>query len=150
MALETVLDVAKEIPERSDGEWVLRVMAIAEGLDRELADAERLAAVADRLIEVAEQLELRCLVGASPAGDHLIGAMSLRSGGRVTRRVGGSDPTLVIEGVMATGTQVVRAARDLQSEGVERVAGVAVLADPAALEFSRAELNLDVRALELI
>jgi len=152
MVLQALVDEVRDRPEAEGAGWVVRLMAFADGLDRELADPDELAALADRLIGVAETLGAHTVTGASAAGDRLAGAVAVRSAGRV-RLVDGAGPTepvLVVDTLLATGTQILAAARTLRGDGVGRVVGAAVLADPTALDLARRELGDEVIALELI
>lgn len=152
MVLQALVAEVRDLSESEAGNWVVRLMAIADGLDRELADPAELAALADRLIDVAETVGARSVTGVSAGGDRLAGAMAVRSAGRV-RLVDGTstnDPILVVETLLATGTQLLATARTLRAGGVGRVVGAAVLADPTALELARRELGDQVVALEVI
>lgn len=152
MVLQTLVDQMRDIPNGESDDWVVRLMAIAQGLDRELADPAGLASLADRLIGVAENLGARSVMGASAGGDRLAGAMAVRSAGRVRLVDGAStdDPILVVDTLLATGTQLLATARTLRAGRRGRVVGAAVLADPTALELARRELGDQVVALEVI
>jgi len=79
MVLQALVAEVRDLSESEAGNWVVRLMAIADGLDRELADPAELAALADRLIDVAETVGARSVTGASAGGDRLAGAMAVRS-----------------------------------------------------------------------
>lgn len=151
MALQTLVDEVRDLPKVEGDGWVVRLMAIAEVLDRELADPIGLAGLADRLIGVADTLGARSVTGASAAGDRLAGAIAIRSEGRVrlVDGVSANDPVLVVDTLLATGTQLLATARTLRNGRVGRVVGAAVFADPMALELARRELGDQVLALEV-
>jgi hypothetical protein len=139
-------------PSPEDGGWVVRLLALADALDHELADPGELEALADRLVLIAERLGAGLVTGASAGGDQMAGAMAVRSRGRV-RLLDGSpthDAVLVVDTLMATGTQVIARARQLRETGFARVVGAVLLADAAALEVAHAELGDEVVALEMI
>jgi adenine/guanine phosphoribosyltransferase-like PRPP-binding protein len=133
---------------QGDG-WVVRLMSLADGLDRDLSDPRELSRLADRLIGVAEELGARSVVGASASGERLAGAVAARSAGRLRLIDGAStlEPVLIIETLMATGTQILATARALKQTGVTRIVGAALLADPVALETARGTLGGEVVTL---
>jgi len=148
MALPEAIDARSSLNGHSDG-WVVKLMSLADGLDRDLADPEELSRLADRLIGVAEKFGARSVVGASASGERLAGAVAARSAGRLRLIDGVStrEPVLVIETLMATGTQISATARALKQTGVIRIFGAALLADPVALETARGALGGEVVAL---
>lgn len=152
MAIDSLVHELGAQKSAEPGSWVVRLMALAEGIDRELADPTELERLADRLVSIAEMLGARSVAGASQGGERLAGAVAARSSGRVRLADGAAtlDPVLVIETLMATGTQVLATAKTFRDSGVERVMAAALLADPVALEFARAELGGQVVALEMI
>jgi orotate phosphoribosyltransferase len=151
--VQNVMPVADgELPDTQQGDWAVRLMALSEGIDRELASPDDLAALADRLIAVAAGLGATTVTGASQGGERLAGAMAVRSAGQVRLLDGVFDgrPVLIVETLLATGTQMLTTARALRADGAERVVGVAVLADQTGLEITRRELGDDVVTLGTI
>lgn len=152
MAIDSLIRELRKADAAEPGAWLVRLLSLAEGLDRELAESRELERVADSLITVAEGLGARSVAGASLGGERLAGAIAARSSGRVHLADGAStlDPLLVVDTLMATGTQVIAAAKTFHETGVRRVMAAALIADPVALDMVRAELGEQVVALETI
>jgi orotate phosphoribosyltransferase len=152
MVVEALVDEVRSQTGAANGAWVVRLMALADGLDRELSDPDQLALVVTRLIQVAETLGARSVAGASVGGERLAGAVAAKSAGRLRLADDGSteQPVLLVDTVLATGTQILAAAHRLRGMGVSHVVAAAVVADQAALDVARRELGDHVEALEVI
>lgn len=109
-----------------------------------------LTEIRDRLLEAAINANCSTVSGASRLGDQLAGAVSAASGGRLGlwAHNGASGSVMIIEGVLATGTQLVGMGHLAREAGADRVVPAAVFADPSAEHFVRAELGSDVVVLE--
>lgn len=152
MVVEALVDEVRMHAGAEDGAWVVRLMALADGLDRELSDPDQLAMVVTRLIQVAETLGARSVAGASAGGERLAGAVAAKSAGRLrlADEASTQQPVLVVDTVLATGTQILAAAQRLRGMGIFHVVAAAVVADQAALDVTRRELGDHVEALEVI
>lgn len=152
MAIDGLIAEMPTANEAAPGTWFVRLMGLAEDLDRRLSEPSELEQMVDSLIAVAEHLGVRSVAGASAGGERLAGAIAARSAGRVHLADGAAtlDPVLVVETLMATGTQVLATASNLRANGVRRVMAATLLADPVALELARAQLGEPVIALKTI
>ena len=130
-------------------DWLLRVLAGAQELDAALGDPRRLEEVARQVGQVARELGCDAVAGASPHGCIVAGAASVLSAGALSvwdRTNGVGRQVLVVEGVMATGTQMLRAANSVRERGAQSVAGVALVAAPVALVATRTQMRAEVVA----
>lgn len=152
VVVDALVDGVRRQPRAEEGAWVVRLMELADGLDRELADPTQLASVVQRLGEAADKLGARSVTGASASGERLAGAVAAQSAGRLRLTDGANtdQPVLIVDTILATGTQILATARRLQRAGVDRIVGAAVVADAAALDLTRRELGDQVLALEVI
>jgi orotate phosphoribosyltransferase len=131
-------------------EWPFRVAELAKELDAELANPEVLQQVADQLLGLVEKLDCQAVSGASQVGTTLAGAVVARSGNglRLFSKDVPVESVLVLDGVLATGAQIIRAVNVVRNAGATRAVAAALLADREALALCRQALGDDVLALE--
>jgi uracil phosphoribosyltransferase len=133
-----------------DAGWPDRVTALALALRSELASNGVLQDVAQRVLELAEGQQVVAVTGASRVGDQLAGAAVAISNGRLHLSTPADVAVLVVDGLLATGTQIEQAVFRLRTIGTKRVVGVAVLAEGEALEACRVATGANVIALETV
>ena len=136
MAIETrAVDAA-------EAEWVAQAMEEAAALKSRLDDPIALAALAAKLDVALQGLNDVVLVPASTSATRIIGAAAPR----VAAGSNGPRQTVIVEGFLATGVQVVRAARAQGPRSA--IKAIAVRANPAAVAFVASELGVPVVVLE--
>jgi predicted phosphoribosyltransferase len=133
-----------------DAGWPDRVMALAQALRTELSGSGVLQDVAQRVLDFAQGERVVAVTGASRVGDQLAGAAVAISSGRLHLATPTDVAVLVVDGLLATGTQIEQAVSRLRTIGTERVVGVVVLAESEALEACRAATGANVIALETV
>lgn len=133
-----------------DAGWPDRVAAVAERLRNELADGDSLRDAGDRIRDLAGELRMQAVTGASRLGDQLAGAVVAVSHGALHLATPADTEVLVLDGLLATGAQIEQAVRRLRAAGAERIVGVALVADCQALEICRNRTGAELVALETI
>lgn len=136
MAIETRAVEATPI------DWVAEAMRQAASLKLRLDDPIVLAELGAKLDGALHGLDDFALVPASTVAARLIGATKPRS----ASQRGSGQRTVIVEGYLATGVQIVRAARS--RDGARPVKVIAVAANPAGAAFVAAELGVPVVVLE--
>jgi adenine/guanine phosphoribosyltransferase-like PRPP-binding protein len=134
----------------SPQEWPLRVAELARDLEVELGHPDLLLRVADQMLAFAKDHGCQAVVGASRVGSQLAGALVARSTNGL-RLFSAADPVesvLVVDGVLATGTQIARAVRVARDAGVKQAAAAVVLGYQEAIEICRDEIDGDIVALD--
>jgi hypothetical protein len=132
-----------------EDDWPFRVANLARNLEAELGRPGVLVEVADQLIAIAEEHGCEAVAGASRVGGQLAGALVARSsnGLRLFSPLDPVESILVLDGVLATGTQIARTVRAARHAGAKRAVAAAVLANHEAIDICRAEIDGDVIAL---
>ncbi len=130
--------------ETAEADWIAETMRQAAALERRIADPAGLAELAAKLDAALEGLESAILVPASPTAARIIGAAKPRP----NPDTNGATRAVVVEGYLATGVQIVRAARGARKDGASQVGAIAVAANPAGAAFVAAELGAPVIVLE--
>jgi adenine/guanine phosphoribosyltransferase-like PRPP-binding protein len=135
MGLETIERAVRGLRHTSEEEWPFAVAALARALDRELASPDALRAVAEELGEVAHRKGCDAVTGASPMGERLAAAIvaTSRNGLRLLAPDQKAACVLLVDGVMATGTQLARTSRAIRSMGATRTPAAVVIADGEVL-----------------
>jgi hypothetical protein len=83
------------------------------------------------------------VTGASRLGDQLAGVVVAQSSGKLSlwAENGAEGTVLILEGLLATGTQLVMTAERAREAGATGLVAAAVLADPSVLESAEQELG---------
>lgn len=127
--------------------WAFQVSALSDRLAANLDKREYLLDVADRVLKVARDESCTTLVGASEAGRRIVEAALGRDHG-MDGPIRGSM-VLVVDGLLATGTNLVATADRVREEGAAGIAIVAALADRTGLQAVELEVGGKVVALEM-
>jgi uracil phosphoribosyltransferase len=127
--------------------WALRVAALSDRLAAHMSKRESLVSLADQVLRVARDHECTRLVGASEAGRRIVEAAGQRDTAMVLDRAGAK--VLLVDGLLATGTNLIAAAQRVRTAGASGIVVVAALAEVSAVEAVRRELGAEVVALEL-
>jgi uracil phosphoribosyltransferase len=131
-------------PDRSTDteDWAAAAHAAAEELNARLDREQTRSELARRVADAAQRLGATDLVAASSAGQRLIAT--------ATESPPTSEPgrTVVIEGHLATGTQILRATRMARDRGIQVVGAIAITADPVGADLVRRELAGTLIVLE--
>ena len=129
--------------------WAPAVLGATRELEQEIAAGEALRLVAASVLNVAEDGGYEQVTGASRMGDQVAGAAVALSSKALRLWLGGpmNGPVLIVDGVLATGTQMAAMAQEARLAGASRVGGVAVVATRNGLRFARDEVG-DVTVLE--
>lgn len=149
MTLKDIVGRSEEIGAPNE-EWPFRVAALAKGLETELAQPQVLRDIADQLLVLVERLGCEAVAGASYVGAQLAGVLVARStnGLQLFAPDKPVDNVMVLDGVLATGTQIIRSVNSAREAGAKRVVGAALLADHEALRLCREVVRDEVLALE--
>ena len=150
MTLGDLADNRQGMLGADDAGWPDRVAALAENLRAELAGGASLRDAGDRIRQVAGEVGMQAVTGASRLGDQLAGAVVAVSNGGLHLATSADTDVLVVDGLLATGSQIEHAVRRLRAAGAERVVGVALVADREALEMCRSRTGAEVVALETV
>lgn len=150
--MRTVLEGQPDLSEASGSDWVQRVTELSDRLTEVLDNGPMLRELGELIALVAERFGASYLSGASRTGQRLAEEVIADPSHHLAflPERGGHGTVLVVEGLMATGTQVLRAAGTARQAGAERTAVVAVLADPVAAAFVREQLSDEVVVLETL
>ena len=130
MTLDQVLSEARNLHDESSAEWPFAAVAVGDSLERALSTPDVLVEMAHAIAEEAEARGYSRLIGASRVGDQLAGAavasshagLSLKAAADVDERV------MVVDGVLVTGAQIAKVARELRASGTSTIGAVVVLA----------------------
>lgn len=122
-------------------DWAAAALAAADLLNHRLDQENARRHLSSQVELEASRLGADLLVAASRTGERLL------SSERHPRPQHGIR-TAVVEGHLATGTQLLRAARRARVQGAVVVGAIAVSADPAGVEFVRRELGVPLSVLE--
>jgi adenine/guanine phosphoribosyltransferase-like PRPP-binding protein len=145
------LSASKEaIRTAAAADWPFRVADLARDLEVELGHPDVLTEIADRFVVIAEEYGCQAVMGASRVGGQLAGAVVARAenGLRMFSAVDPAEVVLVIDGMLATGTQIARAVRAMKRAGAKRAVAVAVLGNPDAIPICRDEIQDDIVVLD--
>ena len=148
MTLEEIGQRGSSLKHAAPQDWPAPAVSVARQLDDHLADPVRLKAVVMDLIGIATRFRCDSVTGASPVGERLAGAM-VASGQRL-RLFSPARPgrcVLVVDGLLATGTQLSGAMRRAQDAGARRTPAVALMAEHDALASLRNSAGQEVVAL---
>lgn len=122
-------------------DWAAEALAAADLLNHRLDQETARRHLSSQVEFEASRLGADLLVAASPTGQRLL------TNERHQRQRGGAR-TVLVEGYLLTGTQLLRAARRARGQGAVVVGAVAVSGDPAGVEFVRRELGVPLTVLE--
>lgn len=144
MTLAQIVANGSRLKRHAAEDWPAPVIGIARQLDEHLADPASLKAVVIDLIKVAERFRCDAVAGASPLGERLAGAM-VASGDRLRLFSSARQDrcVLVVDGLLATGTQLSQAMRQARDAGATHTPAVALMADHDALKALRSRLKDD-------
>jgi uncharacterized protein YgbK (DUF1537 family) len=131
----TLIPMAPYRGRRGDS-WADDALQRAADLRERYSDGPTLAAAGRDIAALATRVSAVAVVGASSIGDRLASAAVVTSTGALSlwtpscrRR------TLIVEGLVVSGTQIVRTARRLRSSGVGSIVAVAVDTDDEIVNF---------------
>lgn len=122
-------------------DWAAAALAAADLLNERLDQEPARRRLSDQVELEASRLGADVLIAASRTGQRLLSSEGDQGQQRGSR-------TVIVEGHLATGTQLLRAARRAQVQGAVVVGAIAVSADPAGAEFVRRELGVQLSVLE--
>lgn len=135
-------------------DWTRQLIALAQRVELDLGDSKHLDAVASRLLAVAREWGASSVVGASRLGERLAGAVATKSKGTLglwSSQSNGTAPSVVVvDALLASGSQIGKAIRAAKEHGAARTMAIAVVADGAALELARRDVGERILALEEI
>src|SRR5262245_38751446 len=121
---------AEGVRQASEEDRLRRTIELGESLERALASPDDLRDVAKQVLAVAENLDCDAVIGASPVGDRLAAA-AVAVGGNGLRSFTASgeipEHLLLVDGLLATGAQIERAAKRAHDYGVARSSCAVVL-----------------------
>jgi hypothetical protein len=119
MGMPEITEAAHAVAEGPREAWPFRAMAFGDQLDSALADPARLIDVSTRLVAVAEGHRCQAVIGASALGNRLASAtVAIANNGlRIFDREAPTERVLIVDGSLATGTQVAKAARFARGAG---------------------------------
>ncbi len=146
--MEAALAEVRAAAQSDADDQPFQAAAAGEALERALADPETLIAESRRLIEVAARLGCERLMGASPLGERLAGAMVALSANGLKDVSAGIEglSVLVVDGILVTGVQLASASHRARSAGARSVAGAVV----AAAHPSPDQLNATIDSLVVL
>lgn len=126
------------------------LMAMGEAVRARLSDGSDLATIATQIAEVARGRGADAVFGASTDGDRLAGAAALASSGwlRLWREGDQASGVLIVNSVLVSGVHIARASSSLRAFGVSTLSAAVVAATEEALGRARAELGLNIDALD--
>lgn len=131
----------------AEGEALLPLVLRAQQSAAEQLSAEHLRKAADRLVALAESLDLPLLLPVSPPAERLVGAAMLAGGGRIHAFAGSTYLTgarvLLVDAVVVQMAAVASAAYSIQRAGAE-VVGAAVIS------LMGSDTSLDVNVFRLV
>lgn len=148
--MNNLSDERKAVASASPEDWPFRVADLARDLEVELGQPDVLFEVADRLLAIAEDHGCQAVAGASRVGGQLAGAVVARAANGL-RLFSAADPVdivLVVDGILTTGTQIVRTVRAAKVAGAKQAVAAAVLGNHEAIGICREEIQGDVVALD--
>jgi hypothetical protein len=125
-------------------DWVADTHLQVAALERRLEDPAALAELARKLTQASQALGASSLVPASALASRILAAVPPPSADHLN----GSRLTVVVEGYLATGVQVVRAAGRARADGAKRIRAIAVRVNPLGAAFVADELGAPVVVLE--
>jgi hypothetical protein len=119
VALDDVVQAAHSVMDGPTEEWGFRAMAVGERLEAELTQPDGLTEVSRSLIAIAEERGCTQILGASAVGERLAAAAVAiaHNGLSLFARGDPAESVLVVDGSLATGTQIARAARQAKQAG---------------------------------
>lgn len=134
--LSDLADASKHIREGPDEEWPFRIAIFAREVDVAMGHPDLLREVADQLVVIAEQNGCDTVAGASPSGERLAGAVVAlaENGLRLSSPQEPGQTVLLIDTILATGTQLLRAVGSAKRAGAQRTIGVVILANSEVVE----------------
>lgn len=136
----------------SAADWGFLAAELGEELERELCDPTSLLSVARQIAEIAAGDDCDAVVGASEVGDRLAGAVVAvaNNGLRICAPGDSGRRVLVLDGLLASGVRLARAATEIRAAGndVPRAAVILVAGHPAPTVVG-SDLELSIVAEEL-
>jgi hypothetical protein len=141
---------SSKYPNPDEADWPFKVEELSESLGAALSDSATLRETSLALDQLAHDFGCDAIVGASPLGDRLAGAVvaSGRNGLALYSRDRAARVVLVVDGLLATGVQIANKSRAILEAGASRVVGAVILGEHEALLICREELGDEVIALE--
>jgi len=129
LALEDVVRESESLEEIAPDQRLFAAAQIGEHLAEALTDPALLIHVSQEFIRIAQNLQCDRVMGASPVGERLAGAVVAvaNNGLRMYQARQPAEHVLVIDGVVATGAQLSAACHQAAAQGVPRVSAAAVL-----------------------
>ena len=125
-----------------DEQWPFAIAEVASALQGQLSSPGVLRAVAKQVDDIAHDQNCIAVLGASSSGDQLAGAAvaETTNGLHLFRPSEPAESVLIVDTLLASGVQILRAARSARTAGARRVVGLALIADRDGIEMCRAEL----------
>jgi hypothetical protein len=148
--MRSLSDERKAVGSASPEDWPFLVSDLARHLEAELGQPDVLVEVADKLAAIAQDHGCQAVAGASRIGGQLAGALVARgvNGIRLFSAADPVDTVLVVDGLLATGTQIARAVRVAKDAGAKQTVAAVVLGNHEAIDICRDEIQGDVVVLE--
>lgn len=150
--MEDKREVAVVIDRPGPTEWLTSIAMAGQDVESGMGEPERLGVLTGWIAGVADLHQCQMVTGASRLGDQLAGVVAAASKGRLKlwAENGAIGTLLVIDGVLASGTQVSRRAAQARRHGAHRVVGAVLVADPVGLDLCRRGLGDEVAAMRLL
>jgi orotate phosphoribosyltransferase len=147
--VEGIRAVGVRVREGDPNDWPFLVNEVARSLDEQLQSGDSLRAFARRIDAIAQEHACAAIFGASSTGQQLAGAAVAASanGLRLFSHGAPTANVLVVDSLLASGVQILRAAREVKAAGALRVVGCAIAADREGAAVCRNELGDEVVAL---
>lgn len=115
---------------------LIDLVQVGDRIDEVIAGSEVLSFVSRELISVAQELDCKGVAGASPTGERLAGAMVALSdnGLSVFNPKDPAKRVVIVDGMLATGTLLLRQAHKLRANGAAYCGGAVLFASRTASE----------------
>lgn len=130
MSLDELLVAARAVGEGPSEEWAFRAMDFGERLESELAHPDRLTEVSRQLVDIAARSNCEQVLGASAVGERLAAAAVALAGNGLRLFANGTpgERVLIVDGTLATGTQITKAIRQARAAGAQYTPAAVVVA----------------------
>ena len=139
---------AQRAREANSSDFPARISQLAIDLEMELARPAALQQIADALLPFAKECGCTSIVGASPVGERIAGALMARHGmALLSRREAPASRVLVLDAVLTTGAQMQQAIERVRNLGQLDVCGAVLVADHEALRTCSAFVGARIVAL---
>lgn len=137
------------LPARYDHDAFMRLstMQQAEELTSKAIGPGNLARLAHQIVHLCQERGISAVVGASPPGDALAGAVAGLAPEVVHLQPGPGEPVLVVDPVLVSGIQVMKKRRQLMARGHKQVA-IAVVHDLGGISASIEKLPEPIVVLD--